>query len=256
MMRYSDICHLLIDPEPNEGSWNMAVDETLLEAAILRRECWLRLYRWAQPTVSLGYFQTAHIPDHSPQLRSLPRVRRLSGGGAILHHHELTYSCAVPAEHVLAGAPRGLYGEVHERIIGALLQNGVVAQVRGQTQRRADEPFVCFLRQDANDIVVGTDKILGSAQRRRRGAILQHGSLLIRRSPFAPEVAGILDIVPQADLGTDLANVLAREIGGMLGQQVAMDQLSETDQVRASALQEERYQTVHWHRPRQGNSRI
>ena len=255
-MRQSDICHLLIDPKPNEGPWNMAVDEALLEAAILRKECWLRLYRWAQPTVSLGYFQTAEIPDHTPQLRSLPRVRRLSGGGAILHHHELTYSCAVPAEHVLAGAPYGLYEQVHERILAALRLHGVVAQMRGQTQRRYDEPFVCFLRQDANDIVVGVRKILGSAQRRRRGAILQHGSLLIRRSPFAPGVAGILDIIPQADLGTNFLNVLAQEIGGGLGQQVVMDQLSETDRVRASVLRTGRYQTVHWNRPRQGNRRI
>ena len=75
----------------------MAVDEVLLEAAAADGQCTLRFYRWEEPTLSLGYFQTyADRWQHEPS-RDAAVVRRTSGGGAILHDAELTYSFAVPA---------------------------------------------------------------------------------------------------------------------------------------------------------------
>ena len=74
----------------------MAVDEALVDDAAARGTCWLRFYGWAEPTLSLGYFQgheerLAHRPS-----RQCPVVRRMSGGGAILHDAEITYSLAIP----------------------------------------------------------------------------------------------------------------------------------------------------------------
>ena len=77
----------------------MAVDEALLESAVSQDICTLRWYRWKEPTISLGYFQSNETEVQNDTWKDLPRVRRLSGGGAILHHYELTYSFAIPACH-------------------------------------------------------------------------------------------------------------------------------------------------------------
>ncbi len=209
----------------------MAVDEALLEAAVAVGLSAVRVYRWAEPTISLGYFQAQHAGaatlihetppggsfDPSHPTGSLPVVRRLSGGGAILHDRELTYSLVVPAAHPLAREPGALYTLAHERIIDLLAELGVRAQLRGQARPAGPEPFFCFGRVDPRDIVIGTDKIVGSAQRRRHGAILQHGALLLEHSPFAPEYAGLFDLVPDAarveDLAARLATALAAGIG-------------------------------------------
>src|SRR5262245_32066382 len=88
---------LIIDP-PQKGAWNMAVDQALLESAAASGGVALRFYQWSEPTLSLGYFQPiAARSEHPPSLHS-PVVRRASGGGAILHDRELTYSIAAPSE--------------------------------------------------------------------------------------------------------------------------------------------------------------
>src|SRR5271169_4762547 len=104
----SIVCRLLVDP-PASGAWNMAVDEALVDDAAARHACWLRFYGWSEPTLSLGYFQgyeerLAHRPS-----RQCPVVRRPSGGGAILHDVEITYSLAIPHAHPLAEDSTWLY---------------------------------------------------------------------------------------------------------------------------------------------------
>jgi len=92
----------------------MAIDETLLESAATENRCTLRWYQWDQPTISLGYFQKNVTEDADETWKNLARVRRLSGGGAILHHHELTYSFALPGSHSLAKSPPELYVAIHQ----------------------------------------------------------------------------------------------------------------------------------------------
>ena len=185
---------LLVEPGPRDGAWNMAFDEALLEAAVHRGEASLRIYRWSEPTLSLGYFQKevpAELPD---SLKRLPRVRRLSGGGAILHDREWTYSCCVPKRHRLALRPEVLYEAVHLALIQAFAAHGIATAMRGTSDRSADAAFLCFLRGDPRDILANGRKVVGSAQRRRRGAVLQHGSVLLRASPLTPAVPGLLDL--------------------------------------------------------------
>src|SRR6188474_2624923 len=90
-----DTLRLIVDP-PASGAWNMAVDEALLETAAISGLATLRFYTWQEPTLSLGYFQSAVDRDHHPDGRDCPLVRRASGGGAIIHDRELTYSIALP----------------------------------------------------------------------------------------------------------------------------------------------------------------
>ena len=247
--RFSTLCRVLIDPEPGSGSWNMAVDEVLLEAAIREQRCTVRLYRWREATVSLGYFQEADAARSIPELASLPVVRRLSGGGAILHHHELTYSCALPATHALARSPHQLYERVHERIIAVLNLYRIAAQMRGKTPPRKDEPFLCFSRSDPLDIMFRGHKILGSAQRRRRGALLQHGSLLLKQSEHAPGHPGVQELALDTRVDDHLGEQIAAEVAGALGSGTVRTGLNKKEQQRAAAFERQRYQTVDWRRP-------
>ena len=185
---------LIIENEPHSGEWNMSADEVLLETAISSQAATLRLYEWREATVSLGYFQKSAEWRGDPVLSQLPAVRRLSGGGAIVHDDELTYSIALPANQTLFGKPPELYDIVHQSLIDGLQSLGVAATFRGETLKRADEPTLCFQRQDSHDLVLNGFKILGSAQRRRRGAILQHGSLIRKSSQRVPHIPGLQDL--------------------------------------------------------------
>jgi lipoate-protein ligase A len=198
-------CRLIVDP-PQEGAWNMAVDEALLDDAAERGTASLRFYQWSEPTLSLGYFQSiAEREGHAPS-RGVAAVRRLSGGGALLHDRELTYSLSLPASHPFARQAPALYLRMHQALIGLLAARGVHAALWATIGGAGDpspvpaEPFLCFARRTAADVVVPaapaatqTTKIAGSAQRRRRGAILQHGSVLIAASPAAPNLPGMLE---------------------------------------------------------------
>jgi lipoate-protein ligase A len=213
----------------------MAVDETLLESAVERGVCTVRVYRWSEATVSLGYFQ--------------PAVRRLTGGGAIAHHHEITYSVCLPASHAIAADPTALYGRVHAAIIALLNTHRIVARLRGAAVPERDHQFLCFGRGDRHDVLVETHKVVGSAQRRRRGAVLQHGSLLFRQSEFAPEFAGLCELTgwspPTAEFD--------RELGARIASAVAADcspgTLSEPETQLARRLEIEKYSRLTWNRP-------
>jgi lipoate-protein ligase A len=188
---------LIIDP-PSDGAWNMALDEALLHQAEHDGTATLRFYAWREPTLSLGYFQkhadrTQHLESANCRL-----VRRASGGGAILHDRELTYSIALPSTHRLAVQAEPLYLATHRSLIAALAELGVVATlcepISVGERRVSDEPFLCFERRTFGDVLVGESKIAGSAQRRHRGAVLQHGSVLLAQSEFAPELPGVADL--------------------------------------------------------------
>ncbi len=214
---------VVIEPEPQDGVRNMALDEALLEAALDRDECTVRWYRWIEPTISLGYFQKAEGFAGLPGPFELAIVRRLTGGGAILHQHEWTYSCTVPPGHPLAEHPTRLYDLVHARIVMALAEQKILAALRGEALAEREVTFLCFGRGDPRDIVLKGHKILGSAQRRRRGAVLQHGSLLLRSSQHAPQFPGLVDLVPEiegleAAIGFEFVSALGAAIGRLFGE--------------------------------------
>jgi lipoate-protein ligase A len=241
-------CRLVIEPEPQSGVRNMAVDEALLEAALEHGECTVRWYRWQTATVSLGYFQDAAPAATIPGLGKLPVVRRLTGGGAILHHHEWTYSCAVPAEHPLAQTPLSIYELVHQRIIASLAEQGIhSATLRGASGSGEEAAFLCFGRGDPRDVVLNGHKIVGSAQRRRRGAVLQHGSVLLRRSEYAEQFPGILDLAPEVTLDDEFIGRLGESIGAVFGTLALSSAHGRLIEDRVVRL-EPRYRSLDWRR--------
>ena len=229
----NDLVHVILD-DPQPGVWNMAVDEALLEESLKNGTTFLRLYRWSEATVSLGYFQRSNDQQLDPRFAHLPTVRRLSGGGAILHHHELTYSCCLPPAHPLAVQPSQLYDQIHAAFIAAISEQSIEITRRGHTTGGPNEPFLCFLREAAPDLVVRGQKVLGSAQRRRRGAVLQHGSLLLRASEHVPEILGLCDLAPYFAESKFVAADLAERLARCLGENSVVCELPEV--VRSKVL--------------------
>lgn len=184
------IARLIVDP-PLAGPVNMGRDEALLDAC--RNEDVapvLRFYAWNPPTISLGYFQEyAEYQALEGPVAGLDVVRRTTGGGAILHDLEITYSLTIPIDHPLVHRkPNRLYELAHEAIIAAV-GNGV--RMLGCDNSACDAsaqrgPFFCFARRHGLDVVLedgrgpmGISKFAGSAQRRTQTAILQHGSIML-----------------------------------------------------------------------------
>jgi lipoate-protein ligase A len=225
----------------------MAVDEALLESVNEHRQPTLRFYRWAVPTLSLGYFQpyadrTRHPPSYDCQV-----VRRGSGGGAILHHDDLTYSLVLPVDDRWSGMANALYHEVHEALIDTLADWGVDAALRGGGGEPGDQrAFLCFLRRSSGDVVSGGAKIAGSAQRRAKGAILQHGSVLFRSSPYAPELPGVEELTGLSVDRRELARSWASNIAEKLHVAFTESGLKAEENARASDLAQGRFGTAKW----------
>lgn len=163
------------------GAWNMAIDEALLDRP--ESGCTLRFYAWNRPTVSLGYAQplASAVDLELARRRGIAVVRRPTGGRAVLHADEITYAIAAPADAgVLAGGVSAAY-----RRIAAGLQAGLGrlgARVDVERTGSATSPAhkgACFGARTRYELSVGGRKLAGSAQRRRAGRLLQHGSLLL-----------------------------------------------------------------------------
>ncbi len=240
-------CRLIVDG-PSGGAWQMAVDEVLLESAAEGGPATLRFYQWSEPTLSLGYFQPyfarrKHIPS-----RDCPVVRRQTGGGAILHDREWTYSLVFPLAHPLAADTTRLYDAVHDALKATLAQSNIeVAVLAMPSGTRPDEqPFLCFERRARGDVVYETTKICGSAQRRRRGAVLQHGSLLLARSPHAPELPGLLELTGRRLDKEPLAELWMAQIAARLGLDLTPGKLSDLELDRVRTLTLEKYSGFGW----------
>lgn len=196
------LCRLIFD-EAAPGLWNMAADEWLLGRAADDRRPTLRFYRWDEPTLSLGYFQRYADREAHAASRDLTAVRRSTGGGALIHHHELTYSLTFPPGHPLGRDAVALTCLVHRALVDAVeyltAESGWLTTCEAPTDSQSTEPFLCFQRRSPGDLIArGEHKVCGSAQRRRRGALLQHGGALLARSDRAPELPGLAEMLPQA----------------------------------------------------------
>jgi len=176
--------YILHDP-PLDGPTNMARDEHLLYSGTWRPAV-LRFYTWTPPTLSLGYFQRyAELATLPPEVRALPVVRRITGGGAILHDRELTYCLVLDATVPIARQPPlALYELVHEcwrQAVGRDCPAIATAPPDLPLPTPRTGPFFCFQKPGRTDLLVEGRKVLGSAQRRLRDRVLQHGSLLLGR---------------------------------------------------------------------------
>ena len=166
---------------PDTGVRNMACDLALMSRARRTGDAVWRCYAWSTPTVSFGRHERTrgHFDTDSVARAGLDAVRRPTGGRALLHARELTYSVTLPME---SGVPwRAAYDAINAILLHALQSLGVPASMVAQadaTPVRPDGPR-CFDAPAVGEIVVGRAKLVGSAVWRERGAFLQHGSILL-----------------------------------------------------------------------------
>lgn len=169
----------LIQTPPAPGAWNMAVDEAILESAGSgNAPPTLRLYAWDPPCISLGYAQPFTDID-LPRLleRGWQVVRRPTGGRAILHTDELTYSISGPQDEPrLAGGVLESYRTLSAGLLAALHLLGIPAQSHA-TAANQGSSAVCFEVPSHYEITFSGRKLVGSAQARRKEGVLQHGTL-------------------------------------------------------------------------------
>lgn len=182
---------LLISPI-GDGAMNMAIDQAIMEAvASGDSPPTLRFFAWEPPCLSLGYTQPlADVDLQRLAARGWHLVRRMTGGRAILHTDELTYSVAVPADHPLvAGDVVGSYRRLSQALVTGLQRLGIDPQAdrRARAEGSTKGP-VCFEVPSHYEITAGGKKLVGSAQVRKFGAVLQHGTL-----PLTGDITRILD---------------------------------------------------------------
>ena len=172
----------LVETPSASAAWNMALDSALLgRAAAGEIGPTLRLYAWSPPAVSVGRFQreTARIDWAYCRARGWEAVRRPTGGRALLHQHELTYAIVLPAETLGGAGVRSSYAALNELLAAGLarLASGIAPDAAA-TSRAGASPN-CFRHLAAADLGVAAGKCVGSAQARRGGALLQHGSVIL-----------------------------------------------------------------------------
>ncbi|MDX9991410.1 MAG: lipoate--protein ligase family protein [Anaerolineales bacterium] len=171
----------LILDEPASGAWNMAVDEAILVHAGRGDSApTLRLYAWQPACLSLGYAQPyADVDESRLTAQGWEVVRRPTGGRAILHTDELTYSvCTSPHEPLMEGTVLESYNRIASGLLAACHSLGLPVSMEPHAPpAAAAQGAVCFEVPSAYEIVLDGKKLIGSAQARKREGILQHGSL-------------------------------------------------------------------------------
>lgn len=224
----------LLSHGPMRGSLNMAVDEAVMRSCS-RGETGptLRFYQWRPACLSLGYFQDAkkEVDLEGLSAEGVDLVRRLTGGKAVLHDDELTYSVVVP-EEMLPGSVLQTYRRISQALVEGLRLMGIPASIaaleRGTTSR--DPRFrqaACFAAPSWFEILWRGKKLIGSAQNRKSGTILQHGSI-----PFTFDASKLVKCIktssPEHAARTE--SMLAKKAAGLseaLGRPVSRHDLEE-----------------------------
>lgn len=215
----------LLDTGPNIGVYNMAMDEDLLARARAGESMpVLRFYGWSPPAVSIGRFQDVARAVNAEACKRLgfDIVRRITGGRAVLHRYELTYSITARTDDSLfPPTVLGTYKIIACGLVAGLRNLGLPAEMVSRESRqtaliekKAKEP-ACFSSPSWYEIVVNNRKIIGSAQRRAAGAFLQHGSILIDY-----DSALEAEVIPGGCAG-DVVTCIRRE----LGREVAVEEV-------------------------------
>ena len=261
---------LLITP-PARGAWNMALDESILEH-IGRGESipTFRLYAWEPACLSLGHAQPFADVD-VPRLNQhgWEVVRRLTGGRAILHTDELTYSIIAPSnEPSVEGSVLESYNRIAQALLGAVQSLEIPVEAKEGKPDNAEAPNpICFEVPSTYEITVDGKKLIGSAQARKKDGVLQHGSLpltgdlarICQALVFENESARETASKRLLERATTVESALGREISweaaalafvlafeAQLDMNFERGELSESESKRTEELVKEKYDHPSW----------
>jgi len=270
----------------------MAIDEAIM---IAHREGLvpptIRFYQWSPPAVSLGYFQDLEkeIDVDVCKNMAIDIVRRPTGGKAVLHDKELTYSFVIRESHPLVndsiletykkfsgGMIRGLsYLGIEAELVPLRekLKNETLLNKEEKSEiRYSDIKSICFSVPSQYEVQVGGKKIVGSAQVRKREIVLQHGSLLIELEkdklfsvfnfPSAQirerlktrfNATSLEDILKRKINFSELSEILPRGFEEEFGVRLVEGKLTEQEEKISKELLENKYSTYEWNYERKNN---
>ncbi len=266
----------LINSNLADGATNMAVDEAILHAhAQGSVPPTIRFYGWSKPTLSIGYFQKilSEIDIAVCSARGIDIVRRLTGGRAVLHDQELTYSIIVNEDHpLIPKTVTASYRFLSEGLLQALHSLGIPARMNvpraayGQV-RLSHSSAACFDAVSHYEITADGRKIIGSAQLRKDGILLQHGSILLNFSPedliavmrpmpgiskssltemMKAKVTSITDQVGRPVCWQEAYTIFVEKLGPALGIDLQTGELSSQEREQSDLLMYTKYSTEEW----------
>lgn len=265
----------LIISRPDSGAMNMAIDEAVL-LAVSRGLAppTVRFYQWSKPVISLGYFQSYNreIDFTKTGAQGVDVVRRLSGGRAVLHHRELTYSVTAPENNrVIGGTVTQTYLAVSRGIVAGLRKLGIPAELSAGQKTKGVITAACFDSPSRYEVAVFGKKIVGSAQTRKNAGILQHGSVVIEnetdllfsclrfeteearetgKNYFIHKAASLADILGYPPEFREVADALTRSFTTEFGVSLTPHQLSDAEMAEALELCRSKYDTDAWNKKR------
>lgn len=262
---------LIINP-PKSGAWNMAVDEAILESVTnLNQPPTLRLYNWQPYALSLGLAQPfSDIDIQAVTKNGWDIVRRPTGGRAILHADELTYSiCAHQDDSHVSGNILESYRRLSTGLLQALETIGIIAdsKLKDRTAKKQVPNPVCFQDPSDYEITYQGKKLIGSAQARRNRGVLQHGAL-----PLTGDISRIVsvlafpnvkareqakhellqratttsDIIGRVVTWQEMANCMIRGFQTALNINLIHGSISLIEEKRANQLFQEKYNNDQW----------
>ncbi len=258
-----------IDTGENNGAMNMAIDEALL---ITEKEKGLppvlRVYKFTPPTLSIGYFQSMkkEVDVERCKEKGFDYVRRPTGGRAVLHDKELTYSVTIARPHrILDMNLLDSYHYICKGIIRAINYLGGNAYFSSREDSEISSPS-CFAAPTFSDILLNGKKVVGSAQMRNSYGLLQHGSILYevdvddiffcfnmsdekrkRLSTLAKKKISSLSSEIGKKITFDMVkDVLKKGMSEILGEELEESSLTPEEKKLAEKLYEEKYSTEQW----------
>ena len=261
----------LLYTTPSNGAWNMAVDESILEHIHLgESQPTLRLYAWEPACLSLGHAQPfADVDVERVKANGWDVVRRVTGGRAILHTDELTYSVTGSAEEpVLAGGVLESYNRLAQALLFAVRDLGLPVEIKEEIDHASSaiNP-ICFEVPSTYEITVNGKKLIGSAQARKKEGVLQHGSLPLigdltricdalvfkdevsRKDAAERLLARATTVESVLDVKTDwetAAQAFVKGFEAQLGIRFQRGELSRSESERAEELVKEKYASPVW----------
>jgi lipoyl(octanoyl) transferase len=261
----SNVVWRLIDAGPLDGPSNMALDEALLSCFDEKSsQPILRLYGWAPPALSLGRYQDA---DAALKLDlcaadGVAVVRRMTGGGIIFHAQELTYSIVCgPTDIGDAAGVKDGFRRLCGFLLGTYQRLGLAAtfavDLNAAGERLGERTDFCFAGKEEFDVLVNGRKIGGNAQRRKRGVILQHGSIPLESrvqdavrylkgaAPGAEEAVSLAELGLRPELA-ELKQMLVDSFKERLGVSVVAATVSAEELHAAAKLEAKKYRNDEW----------
>lgn len=256
---------LIVDGK-RDAAWNMAFDEATLEHAEARSTATLRFFDWDRPAITIGYAIDApgSLDLDEAARRGVPVVRRVTGGGMVLHGRDLTYAITFPRDAI--ARDQGLietYRTINRAFADGLERFGVRSDLHAQPGPGGPPAGACFARPTRYDLVVDGRKLIGNAQRRRGQWLLNHGSMpldggyrellpLLRdeaeRAAFADKSITLDALVEPLPDRAALIESIAAAFAELLDVTIEPAAATPDELALADALAERKYRTESWNR--------